>query len=54
MYRENDNLKAKVKVGALEARLRELEAKLGEGSCQHKVKQPPRKIDHRVVGYVYR
>lgn len=54
LYRENDNLKAKVKVGELEAKLRELEAKLRDGACQHKIKQPPRKIDHRVAGYVYR
>lgn len=47
LRRENDGLRYKLKIG-------ELEAKLKESACQHKVRRPPRKIDHKVVGYVYR
>ena len=47
LRRENDGLRYKLKIG-------ELEAKLKDSACQHKVRRPPRKIDHKVVGYVYR
>lgn len=47
LLRENDVLNLKVKVGDLEAKLRE------RPTCTHKVRRPPRKIDRKVAGYVY-
>jgi len=47
LLRENDSLKSKLKIGELEEQLR-------RQTCQHKIKRPPRKLDHKVAGYVYK
>lgn len=47
LLRENDTLKLKVKIGDLEAQLR-------DRACNHKIKRPPRKIECKVEGYVYK
>lgn len=47
LLRENDTLRLKFTIGELEAQLR-------ERACQHKIKRPPRKINHKVEGFVYR